>query len=83
MEFLFGGKISKTIPKLTTSIDILRYKLDAAIVNVSEECSALRVVKVLSPKLIPISFGFGAGHYSHHSLTCVVDDTHLMSHYFA
>ena len=76
--FFLGGKISKTIPEVTTSIDTLRHKLDAVVVNVSEE-----VVEVLSPKLIPISFGFGARHYSHHSLTCVVDDTHLMPHYFA
>lgn len=78
-----GGKISKTIPEVTTSIDTLRHKLDAVVVNASEEDSALRVVKLLSPKLVPISFGFDAGHYSHHSLACVVDDTHLMPHYFA
>lgn len=78
-----GGEISKTIPEATTSLDTLRHKLDTVIVDVSEEDSTLRVVKVLSPKLIPISFGFGARHYSHHSLTCVVDDTHLMPHYFA
>lgn len=83
LEFLFEGEISKTIPKVTTSIDTLRHKLDAVVVNVSEEDSALRVVKVLSPKLVPISFGFGAGHYSHHSLSCVVDDARLMPHYFA
>lgn len=81
--FFLGGEISKTIPEATTSLDTLRHKLDTVIVDVSEEDSTLRVVKVLSPKLIPISFGFGARHYSHHSLTCVVDDTHLMPHYFA
>jgi len=73
LEFLFEGEISKTIPEVATSIDTLRRKLDAVVVNVSEEDSALRVVKALSPKLVPISFGFGAGHYSHHSLACVVD----------
>ena len=83
MEFLFEGEISKTIPEVATSIDTLRRKLDAVVVSVSEEDSALRVVKVLSPKLVPISFGFGAGHYSHHSLACVVDNTRLMPHYFA
>lgn len=83
LEFLFEGEISKTIPEVATSIDTLRRRLDAVVVNVSEEDSALRVVKVLSPKLVPISFGFGAGHYSHHSLACVVDNTRLMPHYFA
>lgn len=61
----------------------MRSDLDAVVVNVSEERSALRVVKVLSPKLVPISFGFGAGHYSHHSLICVAEDARLMPHYFA
>ena len=83
LGFLFEGEISKTIPEVATSIDTLRRKLDAVVVSVSEEDSALRVVKVLSPKLVPISFGFGAGHYSHHSLACVVDNTRLMPHYFA
>ena len=80
---LFEGEISKTIPEATASIDDLKCNLDAVVVNVSEERSALRVVKVLSPKLVPISFGFGAGHYSHHSLTCVTEDARLMPHYFA
>ena len=83
LEFLFEGEISKTTPEAKASIDDLKCKLDAVVVNVSEERSALRVVKVLSPKLVPISFGFGAGHYSHHSLTCVAEDARLMPHYFA
>ena len=83
LEFLFEGEIPKTTPEATASIDNLKRKLDVVVVDVSEERSALRVVKVLSPKLVPISFGFGAGHYSHHSLTCAAEDARLMPHYFA
>ena len=83
VQFLFDGEMSNTSPVATASIDSLKEELEIVVVDVSEEHSALRVVKVLSSKMIPISFGFGAEHYSHHSLTGATDGRKAMPHYFA
>ena len=82
VNFLFDGKLSNTVPQSTTSLDILKEELEVITVDISEECSTLNVIKAISPKLVPVSFGFGAGHHSHTSLTRVRSD-YLMPHYFA
>ena len=83
VQFLFDGEPSDSVPVATASIDPLKKELEIVVVDVSEEYSALSVVKVLSPKMIPISFGFGAEHHSHHSLTGAVDGRNAMPHHFA
>lgn len=83
VRFLFGGKTLDRVPVPTASIDTLKKELEIVVVDVSEKHLILKVAKVLSCKLIPISFGFGAGHYSHHSLTGVARGDSLMPHYFA
>ena len=83
MQFLFDGETSDDISVATASIDSLKRELEIVVVDVSEEHSVLRVVKVLSPKMIPISFGFGTEHHSHHSLTGAADGRNAMPHYFA
>ena len=83
MKFLFGGKTLDRASVPTASIDTSKKELEIVVVDVSEKHSILKVAKVLSCKLIPISFGFGTGHYSHHSLTGVARGDSLMPHYFA
>lgn len=83
VQFLFDGETSDDISVATASIDSLKRELEIVVVDVSEEHSVLRVVKVLSPKMIPISFGFGTEHHSHHSLTGAADGRNAMPHYFA
>lgn len=83
VQFLFDGDTSSSIPTASTSISSLKEKLEIVVVDVSEEHAPLRVVKVLSSKLIPINFGYGSNHYSHHSLTGVAHGSDTMPHYFA
>jgi thiazole/oxazole-forming peptide maturase SagD family component len=83
VQFLFDGTLSNSLPTATVSMEILKELLETVVVDVSEENSLLKVVKVLSPKMIPISFGHGTDHYSHHSLTRAVDGPPTVPHYFA
>lgn len=83
VQFLFEGDVSNVAPVAATTIFTLRKELEVAVVDVSEVHSQLRVVKVLSPKMIPISFGYGAGHHSHHTLAGVATGRDTMPHYFA
>lgn len=83
VQFLFAGKESSQIPHATATIDTLKKMFEVVVVDVSDEHSSLKVVKVLSPKLIPINFGYGTEHYSHHSLIGAVDGHISIPHYFA
>ena len=75
---------SSIMPTATISVNELRNKLKIVVVDVSNQrYPTLKTVKVLSPELIPISFGFGAGHYSHHSIENVAFAKRFMPHYFA
>ena len=83
VQFLFEGEVSCITPVAATTTEALAKELDVAVIDVSEVHSLLRVVKVFSPKMIPISFGYGAGHHSHHTLARVADGRSTMPHYFA
>lgn len=83
VEFLFRGEISNDRPIAHATITDLKEVLSPVVVNVSEEGSPLHVVKVLSQKLIPISFGYGADHYTHTSLTEGARSSMGLPHYFA
>ena len=83
VQFLFEGEVSYITPVAATTAEALAKELEVAVIDVSEVHSLLRVVKVFSPKLIPISFGYGAGHHSHHSLAREANGRNTMPHYFA
>lgn len=83
VEFLFHGELSHNRPAAHATISKLQEVLEPVVVDVSEERSPLRVVKVLSTKLIPISFGYGADHYTHHTLSEAARNNSEMPHYFA
>ena len=83
VQFLFDGKLSDSVPVASASIVSIKEQLEIVTVDVSEEGALLNVVKVLSPKLIPISFGYGTDHYTHHSITRAVDSLPVIPHYFA
>jgi len=83
VQFLFEGEVSCVTPVATTTAEALAKELEVVMIDASEVHSLLRVVKVFSPKMIPISFGYGTGHYSHHTLARVVDGRDTMPHYFA
>ncbi len=83
VAFLFAGALSETAPVASASFSDLKEELEVVTVDASEDGSSLSVVKVLSPKLVPISFGYGAGHHAHHSLSSVDESSTIVPHYFA
>ena len=83
VQFLFDGPTSDIAPVATAAISSLKQQLEIVIVDVSETNASLKVVKVLSPLMIPINFGYGTNHYLHHSLSRAHDASRVMPHYFA
>lgn len=83
VQFLFDETSSNEVPVASTSFAALERELEVVTVDVSEEHSPLQVVKVLSPSMIPISFGHGTGHYTHHSLRGAEGVSPTVPHYFA
>lgn len=62
----------------------LNTMLQLVTVDLSVPGSDLKVVRVLSPKLVPISFGFNMAHYTHPEISGELDPASLeMPHYFA
>jgi thiazole/oxazole-forming peptide maturase SagD family component len=53
------------IPTITSSLDNLKVDLETVTIKLTDNESKFVAVKVLSEKLIPISFGFGEECYSH------------------
>lgn len=83
VQFLFDGKSSDVVPVASTSFPELKEELEIVTVDVSEAPSSLSVVKVLSSKMIPISFGHDTGHYTHHTLSCENNGAKTIPHFFA
>ena len=63
-------------------IDKAVYDLGVVFVDLSEKNSSIKVVRAVSKKLLPISFGYKRDYYLHNSLKNVNIDDEL-PHYFA
>lgn len=83
LQFLFDGLRSDIAPVAHSTPSKLAEDLEIVTVDVSEESVPLKVVKVLSGKLIPINFGFGTSHYTHKTLRRLDDATLSVPHFFA
>jgi len=83
IKFLWEGKITNIIPKAQTNYLQLRETMDIVVIDVSAKNSPLSTVKVISPKLVPISFGYGAGHHLHKTLNIEDCESLNITHYFA
>jgi ribosomal protein S12 methylthiotransferase accessory factor len=83
IRFLCEGKVTTDIPTSSTSFAELQRNMEAIIVDVSGDDLLLSVVKVLSPKLIPINFGYGTEHHKHHTLCRRYNTSLGFPHYFA
>lgn len=85
LNWLWSGKVVDNFTKLSgLSIDELILKLEVVTVDMSEKNADLSVVRVFSPKLIPINFGFNSAHYSHPEIVQKVNPNSIdMPHYFA
>jgi thiazole/oxazole-forming peptide maturase SagD family component len=84
VKWLWSGKEAKKIPVQTSTITQVLKELNAVIVKVSPPDAPFVVMRVLSERLIPISFGYGNDHYIHNSLKGAVKVEDLqLPHYFA
>lgn len=85
LEWLWSGEETDVIPRPMASMESLVTQFEPVSVRLSPDDSPLFVVRLLSDKLIPISFGFGTEHYSHGTIK--KDDIHaeslVLPHYFA
>jgi thiazole/oxazole-forming peptide maturase SagD family component len=83
IEFLWAGEKTDKVPEASISFSKLKKCMEIVIVDVSIENLPLYVVKVISPKLIPINFGYGTEHYEHGSLDKNIIIETNFPHYFA
>ena len=85
LDWLSNGSIIDEIPNFTLSFDELMRNLDAVSVDLSENEHPIKVVRVISPKLVPISFGANLAHFSHKSLNqgLIHPDALIYPHYFS
>jgi thiazole/oxazole-forming peptide maturase SagD family component len=85
LEWLWQGEITFTEPKPESKFQNLVKLLDPVVVQLSPSSSTLKVVRVLSDKLVPINFGFGTEHFLHYTIKR--RELNLLSlklpHYFA
>ena len=80
IKYLWSGKITNAVPIASNTYADLMKELDAVVFDVSEDVFLLKVVKVLSHKMIPINFGYETDHYTHYTLSGKKID---IPHYFA
>lgn len=83
VAWLWSGDEVHTTPVPSASAEELYEKLDAIVINLSPQDSFLKVVRVLSPCLVPLTFGFGLTHYTHPAINRVSPANVRMPHYFA
>src|SRR5215469_14156544 len=83
LTWLWSGDEIQTTPVPSANIEKLYEELDAIVVKLSPDDSPLKVVRVLSPRLVPLSFGYGLTHHTHPSAGHISPGSLQMPHYFA
>ena len=85
ISWLWSGNIVNDISNIhETTFEELQQTLGVVMVDITERDSKLKVVRVFSPKLVPINFGYNSAHYTHSELAGMVHpDSIRMPHYFA
>ncbi|MBQ3263625.1 YcaO-like family protein [Candidatus Saccharibacteria bacterium] len=85
ISWLWSGKArTDFVEPRYTDYEQLFSILETVAVDMSQENDSLKVVRVFSPKLVPINFGFNTAHYTHPALFGKVHpDSLKMPHYFA
>lgn len=83
IEWLWRGRTSSAVPTFHGDICNVVESVDPVIVNLSESGSPVKVIRALSPKLVPISFGYGNDYYLHPAIKRFDPDSQQLPHYFA
>jgi thiazole/oxazole-forming peptide maturase SagD family component len=63
IEWLWQGPIVDSIPETDSRSVVDKY--NPLVVKLSQDSEYLKVVRVICPELVPISFGYGNEYYSH------------------
>lgn len=83
LTWLWSGKEIQITPVPSANIKKLYEQLDAIVVRLSPDDSPLKVVRVLSPRLVPLSFGYGLTHHTHPAAGHISPGSLQVPHYFA
>lgn len=81
VEWLWSGEKSKSKPIIDKELNLLQ-EYDPIMVPMNDTDEPLKVVRVLCPKLLPISFGFRKEYYSHPSINFKENEARA-PHFFA
>lgn len=84
LEWLrYGCEIDEFTLNQELNYDNLLRQVDAIVVELGE-VSELKVVRVLSPRLVPINFGYNTAHYIHPEVVGRINmDSLKLPHYFS
>ena len=82
ISWLWSGKDTKTIPETSYPIEDIRSALISGVVDLSEDGSPIKVVRVFSDKLVPIGFGYHSDHFTHSSIMSFSPASQALPHYF-
>lgn len=83
LSWLWAGEAGPIESRNFCEFSKLKEKLEIVTVDLSERNAPIKVVRVFSPKLAPINFGFHAAHYTHPELKVVHPESLKWPHYFA
>lgn len=71
VAFLYSGCYT-TPGEPSATFDSLCDDHDPTVVDLSGDYPGLKVVRVFCKELVPVGFGYGAGHHTHHALSGLV-----------
>lgn len=83
IEWLWSGTIVNKVRPLVQSIDEIKSSLNLVTVDLSDERSSVKVVRVFSEKLLPINFGFGNDYFTNATISGFDPLSQKLPHYFA
>lgn len=85
IEWLWQGSFTEKKPNQVFSFTELQKILEPILIDMSENNSSIKVIRVLSKKCLPISFGFGMDYYTHPIVDTIGfhPDSRKFPHYFA
>jgi thiazole/oxazole-forming peptide maturase SagD family component len=83
LAWLWAGEQAQKVPVPSANITSLYEKLGVIAVKLSPAASPLKVVRALSPSLLPLSFGYGLTHHTHPAAGHVSPESLQIPHYFA
>lgn len=84
LNWLWSGSVVKSISRIEEiSLEELYEKLQAVSVDLSDESSSIKVVRIISPELVPINFGYYTSHFLHSKVGDFNPKSIKYPHYFS